>query len=144
MTRILQSLGAEESSEKTIPPTIRLEFLGNTLDSSSMTLEVSVHCKQELLTLIEKWLCKDRFSLKELQSLIGKLSFVTNCIRPGRIFISRLLGILRQMPQTGKCELQKEIIDDLLWWKHYLPGFNVVSILWLQDCMQIDKWLETM
>jgi hypothetical protein len=34
-------------------------------------------------------------SLKELQSLLGKLHFIAGCVRPGRIFVSRLLNWLR-------------------------------------------------
>ena len=36
-----------------------------------------------------------RNKLKELQSLLGKLNFVSQCVHPGRIFVNRLLNWLR-------------------------------------------------
>ena len=91
MGRILKSLGVAESEEKSVEPTTRMEFLGNTTDSHSMTLEVSPQRKEELVELLRHWKGKKLFSKKQLQSLIGKLSFVTNCVRAGRIFLSRLI-----------------------------------------------------
>lgn len=143
MTRILESIGAEEAQQKAIPPTTRLDFLGNTVDSQKMTLEVAAERKTELMQLMEEWMKKQKYSLKELQSLIGKLSFVTNCIRPGRIFINRLLEILRTTPPTGKVSMNEQILHDLRWWKNYLPGFDGVSILWLQDCLEVNAWLAS-
>lgn len=35
------------------------------------------------------------FTRRQLQSLLGKLSFVTACVRSGQIFVSRLLNCLR-------------------------------------------------
>ena len=45
--------------------------------------------------MVESWFRKKKASLKELQSLLGKLHFVSACVRPGRIFVSRLLNWLR-------------------------------------------------
>ena len=41
MTNILQEIGVQEAPEKAIEPTTRMEFLGNTVDTAKMTLEVS-------------------------------------------------------------------------------------------------------
>ena len=108
-----------------------------------MTLEVSEHRRNELIKLIDKWNQKTRFCIKELQSLIGKLSFVTNCVRPGRIFISQLLEVLREMPERGYMHMKEKILQDLNWWRHYLPEFNGISILWLQDCLMVDNWFAS-
>ena len=49
-----------------------------------------------------------RNKLKELQSLLGKLNFVSQCIHPGRIFVNRLLNWLREIPE----KVQISIPDD--------------------------------
>ena len=49
----------------------------------------------EISLLVESWFRKKKASLKELQSLLGKLHFISACVRPGRIFVSRLLNWLR-------------------------------------------------
>ena len=48
LTHTLQKLGVETSKEKIVPPTTRLEFLGITFDSQSMTMEISQTKLQEI------------------------------------------------------------------------------------------------
>ena len=143
MGRILTSIGVDEAIEKAVPPTTRMEFLGNTVDTIKMTLEVSKNRRVELCNLLQQWCNRDMFTLKQLQTLIDKLSFVTNCIRAGCVFINRLLTVLRRMPKRGAIPMEQEILLDIKWWMHYLPRFDGVSILWLQECLEIDKWLSS-
>ena len=57
-----------------------------------MTLEVTPERVQEILALVQIWLVKSTATLKEIQSLLGKLDFVAACIKPSRIFVSRMLA----------------------------------------------------
>ena len=139
--KILVDIGVKEVKDKAVAPTTRMDFLGNMVDAERLTLEVSHERKQELLKLVDKWLIKVTLNKKQLQSLIGKLSFITNCVRPGRIFLARLIQVLKETLNTGVTMVHPEIRKDLNWWKHFLPTFNRVSILWLQDVAQIDELL---
>ena len=143
MERLLKSLGVEEATEKVVPPTTHMEFLRNTVDTIDMSLEVSEHRRQELMLLITRWLDKMQFTLKQLQVLIGKLSFIMNCIRAGRIFMNRMLGVLRTIKDDKPIAMNQQIKHDLHWWAAYLPKFDGISILWLQDCLTIDHWLAS-
>ena len=109
MGRLLTSIGVDEATDKAVPPTTRMEFLGNTVDTIQMTLEVSENRRTELLKILKGWDSKTTFTLKQLQMLIGKLSFVTNCVRAGRVFINRLLSVLRSMPKKGAVPMEEEI-----------------------------------
>ena len=141
MTWVLQVLQVAEATDKAIEPTTRMEFLGNLVDTVKLTLEVAPERVAELLQLINIWLEKKTFRKKHMQSLIGKLSFVTNCIKAGRIFISRLIEAMAKCLEEGTLPIENETKLDLIWWKNYLPRFNGVSILWLQDQLQIDFFL---
>ena len=143
MGKLLKSLNIAESHEKAVPPTTRMEFLGNTVDTVKMTLEVSPERKTELSILIEKWLKKTNYTKKDLQSLIGKLSFITNCVRPGRLFLTRLIDSLKNCNKYGKTNIDPEMKHDLLWWKEYLPQFDGTAILWLQDRWNYDQQLAS-
>ena len=143
MGHIMNAIGVKEAQEKSVPPTTRMEFLGNTVDTVKKTIEVSEIRKNELLQLCHKWQNMQFFTKKQLQSLIGKLSFVTNCIRPGRIFISRLLQVLRGSSEQEKHEVTDEIKQDLRWWQEYLPSFKGVSILWLHDSLCYEELLAS-
>ena len=108
-----------------------------------MTIEVSEHRKVELITLLKKWKAKTNYRKKELQSLIGKLSFVTNCVRPGRIFLSRLIEQLKSTNNNLIYEINQEMTKDIDWWLHFLPEFNGTGILWLQDLLPPDTCIAS-
>ena len=143
MESIIRSTGLQEATEKAVPPTTRLEFLGNTIDSIKMTLEVSPERKTELLKLLVQWRHMHKFSKKQLQSLVGKLSFITNCVRPGRIFLSRLIDRIAHSSEHDINIIDTDMRKDLKWWEAFLPDFSGVSILWLQDCLVTDYWLAS-
>ena len=133
MGTILQALGAPEAEEKAVPPCTRMEFLGNMVDTVKETLEVSPDRKMELLAELQNWMHRYAATCKEVQSIIGKLSFVTNCVRAGRIFLSRMLQIIRGKDTRDRIYITEEFKKDIAWWLEFLPGFNGISMLWLHE-----------
>ncbi|VDH90882.1 Hypothetical predicted protein [Mytilus galloprovincialis] len=79
---LLDSCGLEESKQKGVAPTTRMEFLGITVDTVKLTLEVTSDRVLEISLLVQAWLRKKKASLRELQSILGKLHFVSTCVRP--------------------------------------------------------------
>jgi hypothetical protein len=78
----------------TVTPSNSILVVGATLfsgDSSNPQERVV-----EISLLVEAWLTKKKASLRDLQSLLDKLHFIATCVRPGRIFVSRLLNWLRK------------------------------------------------
>jgi len=62
---------------------------------------------------------------KQLQSVIGKLSYIADCIRSARLFISRLLDLLRTVNKKGHhINLNKEAKKDILWFLKFMDNFN--------------------
>ena len=141
--KILMIMGIDKAIGKSIAPTTRMEFLGNVFDVMKMTIEISQECMAEILQLLDSWLTKTSASRTELESLIGKLSFIANCVRAGRVFICRLLNTLSGFPMTGIHKLHSQIRKDLLWWKLFMQDYNGISILWLQDVLPPDHFLST-
>ncbi len=65
---------------------------------------------------------------KQWESLIGKLIFVAKCILPRRLFVARLLNVLRGLiGQNPTFVLNEE--TDLVWWSSLVDQFNGVSII---------------
>ena len=85
-----------------------MDFLGNIVDAEKLRIEVSEQRMKELRQELEQWIDRDTCIKKQLQSIIGKLSFITNCVRPGRIFINRMLETMRRMPQHGTGKVDEE------------------------------------
>ena len=143
MGRILRSLNVAEADEKAVTPTTRMEFLGNTVDTVKMTLEVSDDRKQELLDLLNNWMRRTVFSKKQLQSLIGKLSFVTNCVQAGRLFLSRLIDQISEAQESRTNIITADMRLDMQWWQEFLPSFDGSAILWLLDKWNYDQQLAS-
>ena len=91
----LFSLGLIESTDKVFPPSTRMVCLGVELDTNALTLSVSCEGLEELECLLAHWLTKKTTTKSALQSLVGKLVFISKCVRQSRVFISRILSRLR-------------------------------------------------
>lgn len=136
---LLKKCGIEESKQKAEPPTTKMIFLGILFDTESLTLSIDHDRLLEILELVSVWLTKSSCSKKQLQSLIGKLNFVSQCVRPGRIFISRLLNWLREMPENGTINIPLDFKSDLRWWFSFLPLYNGVSMMAMDDWTEPDQ-----
>ena len=95
-----------------------------------------VNLKEEL----SPWLSRSSFNKRQLQSLSGKLSYVTACVQPGRIFMNRLLNVLRSfISSKERLPVTKEMKNDIIWWLHFLDLYNGVSITpelyWSEDTL---------
>ena len=95
LRQLLQELGLQTSPDKDSPPSTKLVCLGINVNSEEMSLSVPTFRVQELLQELSLWSQRSHYTKKQLQSLLGKLSFVTACVKPGRIFMARLLNNLR-------------------------------------------------
>ena len=80
LTHLLQNLRVDTSPEKIVPPTTKLEFLGITFNSKSMTMEISQMKLQDIKTELSTWLYKTSAKRREVKSLVGKLQFMAKCI----------------------------------------------------------------
>ena len=125
LENVLSKCGLEESKDKASPPSEIMTFLGVLFNSRTMTIEVTLDRLIEIKHLISVWKQKESASLKQLQSLIGKLNFVAACVRPGRIFISRLLNWLREISLEYVDRPKVEVVipqlikKDIEWWDRF-------------------------
>ena len=67
-----------------------------------MTLEIPQDKIQDTRQELNTWLYRETSSRKEMESLVGKLQFVGKCVKPGRIFIARLINWMKTLPRTGR------------------------------------------
>ena len=74
-----------------------------------------------------------------MQSLLGKLNFVSQCVRPGRIFVNILLNWLREIPEKGQISIPDDFKLDLCWWRTFLPSYNEVSLMLSEEWSRADQ-----
>ena len=101
LIRLLHNIGMQRSEKKSIPLTQIIEFVGNLINTVDMMLGVTPQRKIDVLRELETWRYRKFCTRRQLESLIGKLQFMSNVVRPGRLFVSRLLTEMKKM-QRGK------------------------------------------
>ena len=80
--------------------------------------------------LLPKWLSKRSATKTELQSLIGKLAFVSKCVRPGHLFLTRILDTLRSLRcNHHRVKLSAEFQKDIRRWMWFINIYNGVSFI---------------
>ena len=94
---LLHHLGLEESLNKSCPPSPVRTCLGVQLNTLDFTLSVDSDRLAEIESLLQTWLHKRTTTKSSLQSLVGKLVFVSKCVRQSRVFIARILCFLRSV-----------------------------------------------
>lgn len=129
LLKLLHELHIDLSQDKTVRPSTCAEVLGVWFDTELQIMAVTPEKIMDALNLLEQWRYKSHTTKTELQSLIGKLQFMAKCVRPGRVFISRLLNLLRQMGHRSQTELEHETRMDIKFWYEFLPKFNGISLL---------------
>lgn len=122
-----------ESPEKSVKPTEEMEFLGNLLNSRKRTISVTLDRRLELITELENWENKKVVTRRQLESIIGKLQFVCNCVRSGRLFLNRLLNFLRRTKVGERHRLPEQARADLSWWKHCMEIFQGTTMMWYKQ-----------
>ncbi|CAC5401652.1 unnamed protein product [Mytilus coruscus] len=140
---VLDQCGLEESAEKACEPCLRMSFLGVWFDTEKMTLEVTPDRLIEISELVVMWLNKEKARKKEVQSLLGKLNFVSSCVKPGRIFISEVLNFLREFSNNDQVlDVSNELRRDMLWWSKLLLTYNGISIISLEEWTEPDLFFS--
>ena len=113
----------EEAKNKSFPPSIVMTFIGILFKTEKMTMEVTPERLHEIKLLLQTWLDKETSSLKEIQSLLGKLNFIAACVKPGRIFISRMLkwlNVLNKERQPRELvSIPEYVTKDIMWWQNF-------------------------
>ena len=94
----------------------------NTLSIDSLKL-------RSIFEECQKFANKKYTSKKALQSLLGKLIYVHKCVKPARIFINRMLTLLRNNAHKKKITLNHDFFQDLRWFLTFLPNFNGITCI---------------
>ena len=65
-----------------------------------------------------------------MQSILGKLLWVSRTVRFSRIFVARIIAEIRKLEkQSDKTVLSRDIRKDFLWWLTFIEIFNGVELI---------------
>ena len=144
LKQTLKEIGVVENEKKACAPSTQMVFLGTLLDSEKMEIRITDDRMFEIRSILPKWLQRKSASKRELQTLIGKLQFVGKCVKPSRIFISRILVLLRGLKHSRyKVRLNTEFRKDIQWWINFMHVYNGVSMIKTCDWSKVDQIFTT-
>ena len=140
---VLRLAGTEESSDKACSPCTQMVHLGILFNTVTLTMEVTERRVEETLEEVDLWCGKTEASIKEVQSLVGKLQFLCKCVRQGRVFVSRVLNFLRELHGGGSPVIPETVRRDLTWFRLFLQDYNGVSMIPQMDRAPCDTLLAS-
>ena len=145
---LLVDLGLVESKSKAHPPSTSMPYLGIQFDTIAMRMSIPPEKVAEVRAEIASWVKKTTACKKSLQQLLGKLFWVSRCVKFSRAFMSQLLSQLKEMsylPDHKKVKLSPECKQDILWWARYLRRFNGIEMMYPEDPLDLtlEQLLET-
>ena len=148
LSNLLEDLGLMESLDKYHPPSTSMPYLGVQFDSVKLEMRVPPDKLSEVREDLERWRRKTTTTKKELQQLLGKLFWISRCVKFSRSFMGRLLNQLRNihnLPDNKKVPFTEDSMLDISWWHRYTRRFNGVELLYKDEPMDLtlDQLLDT-
>ena len=137
---LFKELGLIEAETKAHPPSTCMPYLGVVFDTLAMTISIPGEKIEELREELSQWLRRKKASKRNLQRLLGKLFWVSRCVKFSRGFMARLLAQLRaltDMPDHKTRPLPSECIEDIKWWHRYVRRFNGVELLYPEEPLSL-------
>nr|XP_032528632.1 uncharacterized protein LOC116778731 [Danaus plexippus plexippus] len=129
--KMMRTLGWMINFQKSVlAPTQCLEFLGITWDTKRNTKSLS---GQKCLTLRKALylLKQSKWSLRQYQSIMGRLKFASFVTRRGRLHCRTLQYYSRQLPKTHphrRVSIPQPVQPELEWWLEEIGGSMPIQI----------------
>jgi hypothetical protein len=121
---LLNKLGFYINNSKTVPPTSVATCLGIVFNLDLGVISIPLVKLQEVIALCTKFLNKKQISKKQLQALIGSLIYLHKAISPARMFVNRILALLRNMGEATAIAIDEGTKQDLQWFIACAHGVN--------------------
>ena len=130
MLEVFRFLNIPVAEDKLLGPANALPYLGIDIDTVAMTAAVPRDKLDAILNLLPKWNNRRTATKQQLLSLIGKLSHVALVVRPGRLFLRRLIDLSCTVKENHHhVNLNMEARKDVQWWLTWLPTWNATSLI---------------
>ena len=120
---LMSQLGLTVSQKKLVAPVTRLGIL---IDMVKSTVSIPPEKLEQINVTVRQWLSKSIISKHQLHSILGLLLYVHKCVKLARIFINRMLELLRLVHATQRITLTTDFKCELQWFATFLPQYNSV------------------
>ena len=122
---LCKEVGVPIANHKTVLPCTSLTFLCILLDTINMSASIPLDKVKAYSAELSRLSLKKFCTLRELKSIIGKLSFATSIIPTGRTFLRRMhdATIGNQNPNS-LIKFHTGIKQDFIIWQEFLKDYN--------------------
>ena len=129
MMNTCSDLGFSLNPSKICEPNTTMEYLGIILDTDRLQARISSDRLEDVMSELLQWRHRQTATKRQILSLIGKLTFVSRVVRPGRTFVRRMISLACSAPHLHhRVRLTNDFQLDVQWWLDYLPQWNGVSL----------------
>ena len=130
MLSVFHYLNIPVADDKLLGPSTKLPYLGIDIDTVAMKIAVPRPKLDAILALLPKWQNRRTATKQQLLSLIGKLHHISLVVRPGRLFLRRLIDLSCTVKgNRHHINLNVEARKDIQWWLDWLPTWNSSSFI---------------
>lgn len=130
LSELFKTLGIQEAVHKANPPCTHITWLGIEFHTDSLTILMpEVKILNILSILRNEWLHKTYASKRQLQQILGKLLYLSQTVKPARLFVSRMLETLRAATLQAKVKLSPDFKKDINWFVRFLPAYNGLHMM---------------
>ena len=113
------------SVNKIVGPSTSITYLGIKINTVTMMISLPEDKLEKLKASVSMWYDKLTCTKRELLSLIGFLSFACKVVKPGRIFLRRLIDLSTTVENLNSIiALDEEAKLDIRWWMDFISVWN--------------------
>ena len=114
--RISQDIGLPLAPTKFMGPAQTLEFLGLTIDTVRMAVAIPQDKMSKILQELQEVLQCSKCKVKKIQSLAGRLNFITKAVPHGKLFSRKVYDLIAGMKPHWHVNITREVKRDLIMW----------------------------
>ena len=123
-------LGVPLSPEKIVGPAQRIVYLGIEIDTVKQSIQLPKDKLEKVVARVAAFQSRQSVTKQELLSLVGLLSFASKVVRPGRMFLRRLIDLSTTVNSLHHhIKLTAAARSDLGWWHQFLHQWNGVGYI---------------
>ena len=104
-----QDIGLPLSPEKLVPPTQFIHFLGLGIDTVKWLVVVPEDKRSDIVNMLKMTMAAKKVTVKHLQSLAGKLNFITRAVPQGWVFSARIYQEFKDLRPKWHISVTKEL-----------------------------------
>ena len=140
---IFSDIGVAISHEKTVGLSSQLTYLGIEIDTVARCVRLPQEKYISLMSLLKEW--KGKGNVQKGNCCLSLVpSFAAKVVKPGRLFLRRLIELSTSFKKLHHCIfLNSEARADISWWIDFMPVWNGVSLFQEDPVSSIELDLFT-